>query len=268
MSAAAAVKRDPPAPEEGSEPQRKKIKAEVKTNDRIAEEVMDMLRCPISMEIMQTPILLPCTHAFELVCIENWLKIKPSATCPVCRCEIKTKIHEMPVSLHHLRLKAAAFPDEKISLPPRRVANEKSAEQNSDSKMWNQAAMIPQESKAILSALSAIAEADRRRNHELHSLRAWAREFVEEVVAPLIEEDAKKNGEKFFAFGARYVDAHASLLLRTPFRTQALEQALRDKFERLIPKGGVELSNQGFRITIQTCIPDLDLNRLLRPLYR
>lgn len=55
-------------------------KAETKTNqgqppkEDDAKEILGAFCCPISLEIMENPVITPYGHCFEKKCIEEWLK--------------------------------------------------------------------------------------------------------------------------------------------------------------------------------------------------
>jgi len=52
------------------------------TRTRISE---DLLKCPICIEEMTHPYILPCSHAFCQACLERHFGGAQTADCPVCR---------------------------------------------------------------------------------------------------------------------------------------------------------------------------------------
>ena len=55
----------------------------------LVQEVKDITQCPICMEVMKYPKVLPCLHTFCLECLEEYGKAKEEDVlpCPMCRCE-------------------------------------------------------------------------------------------------------------------------------------------------------------------------------------
>ena len=67
--------------------------------------------CIICTERLKEGRLLPCKHMFHLICITQWLE-KGNKTCPICRSQIKIKIHpenERRFSSYGIRINNSFF---------------------------------------------------------------------------------------------------------------------------------------------------------------
>ncbi|XP_023278856.1 nuclear factor 7, ovary-like [Seriola lalandi dorsalis] len=43
------------------------------------------LSCPVCQDIFKDPVLLPCSHTFCNVCVQQWWRTKQTRVCPVCK---------------------------------------------------------------------------------------------------------------------------------------------------------------------------------------
>ena len=239
----------------------------------IADEILELVRCPISLEFMRVPVLLPCTHVFEFACIEAWMKSKPNASCPVCRSPIRAKACDMPVSLHHVRLREIALPDEKIEWGKLRIPA---------GPLSNASALIGQYPGASAAAtlapppqdvpgtqsgshgvLTALVEAKRLRVRKLESLTAWALRFVEKDVAPVITRAIEAAGVNFFNRQIQSVEVPASILVLTSMHAESLQRVLRLKFGSLLGSRSVEMAIGRFRVFLSTYLASDVMEELL-----
>uniref|UniRef100_A0A3B4U7T2 RING-type domain-containing protein n=1 Tax=Seriola dumerili TaxID=41447 RepID=A0A3B4U7T2_SERDU len=44
-----------------------------------------ILSCPVCQDIFKDPVLLPCSHSFCNVCVQQWWRTKQTRVCPVCK---------------------------------------------------------------------------------------------------------------------------------------------------------------------------------------
>lgn len=64
--------------------------------------LQDDLSCIICHDIFKHPVLLPCSHSFCRVCLQNWFQQKPSKLCPVCRKEVPQSDPPLNLALKNL----------------------------------------------------------------------------------------------------------------------------------------------------------------------
>nr|XP_061794047.1 E3 ubiquitin-protein ligase TRIM35-like [Nerophis lumbriciformis] len=62
----------------------------------MAESLQDHLKCPTCLDIFKDPVILPCSHNFCRVCLQQW-KDKGERSCPLCRTEFRSM--DLPLNL-------------------------------------------------------------------------------------------------------------------------------------------------------------------------
>uniref|UniRef100_A0A2I4BWS5 Nuclear factor 7, brain-like n=1 Tax=Austrofundulus limnaeus TaxID=52670 RepID=A0A2I4BWS5_AUSLI len=64
--------------------------------------LQDDLSCIICHDIFKDPVLLPCSHSFCKVCLQNWFQDKRRKLCPVCRREVPESDPPLNLALKNL----------------------------------------------------------------------------------------------------------------------------------------------------------------------
>ncbi|CAH0764401.1 unnamed protein product [Diatraea saccharalis] len=77
---------------------------ETKPRKLSADGIQDLVQCPLCLEVLHNPKMLPCQHTFCLACLGVYISGSPIIKCPICNTKIQVSgpnyVNELPPNLY------------------------------------------------------------------------------------------------------------------------------------------------------------------------